>query len=194
MPNYSNKKTTHVTEKVSTASNRGMNFEHAVTSSFDYYLNQKKCLILKRPTPIHVVRVDYSNNARIKDAYFEKQSTADFNGVYQGKYIDFECKETKSKTSLPFHNIFKHQIKHLKNVIYFGGIAFFLIHFVTMGEVYLLDAEFLINEIETSNRKSIPYETIKSKGILIEQGFIPRLKILDAIDKVYFDEKTKTHC
>ena len=117
-------------KKMVSAANRGMNFEHAVSSSSSYYDDNKIAIITKRPTPIRVVKVDYSHNARIVDAYFEKQSTTDFNGVYKGKYIDFECKETKSKTSLTFNNISSHQIKHLEKVINHGGIAFFLIYFV----------------------------------------------------------------
>ena len=32
------------------------------------------------------------------------------------------------------------------------------------------------------------YEQVKSIGHIVEQGFIPRLKFLDIVDKVYFDE------
>ena len=71
--------------------NHGMDFEHAVNLSNNYFVENNMALIYKRPTPIHIVKVDY-NKARIKDAYFEKQSTTDYNGIYKGKYIDFECK------------------------------------------------------------------------------------------------------
>lgn len=174
--------------KNTTFANRGMDFEKAINSSNLYYDDQKRAIITKRPTPIHIVKVDYKNNCRITDAYFEKQSTADYNGVYRGRYIDFECKETKSKTSLSFHNIGAHQIEHLKKVIHHGGIAFFLIYFITLNEVYLLDANVIIDRYN-GERKSISITDIRELGILIEQGYIPRLKYLDAVDKVYFDEK-----
>lgn len=174
-------------EKITTFANRGMDFEKAVNSTNLFYDDQKRAIITKRPTPIHIVKVDYQDHCRIKDAYFEKQSTADYNGVYRGKYIDFECKETKSKTSLSFHNIAPHQIEHLKKVNYHGGIAFFLIYFVTLQEVYLLDSKIIINRFY-GEKRSISLNDIKQYGFLVEQGFIPRLKYLDVVDKVYFNE------
>lgn len=169
--------------------NRGMDFEHAVNSSNKYYLEQNLAVIYKRATPIHIVKVDYKNNCRIKDAYFEKQSTTDYNGIYKGKYVDFECKETKSKTSLSLNNISSHQIKHLEMVQKHGGIAFFLLFFYLLNEVYLLDASYIIDIYYKKERKSIPLNLVKEKGVLIEQGYIPRLKYLDAVEKVYFNEK-----
>lgn len=177
-------------KKILSAANRGMDFEHAVNSSNSYYDENKRAIITKRPTPIRIVKVDYAHNARIVDAYFEKQSTTDYNGVYRGKYIDFECKETKSKTALTFNNISSHQIKHLEKVISHGGIAFFLIYFVELDEVYLLDAKYVIESYHHQEiRKSLSLNYIKENGFLIEQGFIPRLKYLDVVDKVYFDGK-----
>lgn len=177
-----------IEEKPINFANRGMDFEKSINSSNKYYDDTKRAIITKRPTPIHIVKVDYKDHARIKDAYFEKQSTADYNGVYKGKYIDFECKETKSKTSLSFNNIAPHQIEHLKKVIYHGGISFFLIYFVLLDEVYLVDAQVIIDRYN-GERKSITLMDIKKYGILIKQDYIPRLNYLDAVDKVYFNEK-----
>ena len=168
------------------ASNRGMNLENDINLSNEWYTEQGLALITKRPTPINIVKVDYSRGARITDAYFEKQSTTDYNGVYKGKYLDFEAKNTKSKTSFPLSNIEAHQILHLKRVIEQGGIAFFIIQFQTRNEVYLLDASFVIHFWENSERKSIPYETFQKDGILIKQGYNPRLYYLDAVESKYF--------
>lgn len=168
------------------ASNRGMNLENDINLSNEWYTEQGLALITKRPTPINIVKVDYSRGARITDAYFEKQSTTDYNGVYKGKYLDFEAKNTKSKTSFPLSNIEAHQILHLKRVIGQGGIAFFIIQFQTRNEVYLLDASFVIHFWEHGERKSIPYETFQKDGILIKQGYNPRLYYLDAVESKYF--------
>lgn len=177
-----------IEEKPINFANRGMDFEKAINSSNKYYDDTKRAIITKRPTPIHIVKVDYKDHARIKDAYFEKQSTADYNGVYKGKYIDFECKETKSKTSLSFNNIAPHQIEHLKKVIYHGGISFFLIYFASLDEVYLVDAKIIIDRYN-GKRKSITLLDIRTYGTLVKQDYIPRLNYLDAVDKVYFNEK-----
>ena len=168
------------------AANRGMSLEEDINLSNDYYREQGIALITKRPTPINIVKVDYSKGARITDAYFEKQSTTDYNGVYQGRYIDFEAKNTKSKTAFPLSNISEHQIIHLKNVIKHGGIAFFIISFQMMNEVYLLDASFVIEFYDHGDRKSIPYDVFKKEGILIKQDYTPRLHYIDAINELYF--------
>lgn len=168
------------------ASNRGMNLENDINLSNEYYTDKGIALITKRPTPINIVKVDYSHGAKITDAYFEKQSTTDYNGVYKGKYLDFEAKNTKSKTSFPLSNIEVHQIEHLKKVLEHGGIAFFIIQFQLLNEVYLLDASFVIHYYEHGERKSIPYEVFQKEGILIEQGYSPRLYYIDAVEKKYF--------
>ena len=125
--------------------NRGMNLEEDINLSNEYYRANGLCLITKRPTPINVVKVDYTKGAIITNAYFEKQSTTDYNGVYKGRYIDFEAKSTLKLTSFPLANISKHQIEHLKQVLKHGGIAFFLIEFAKLNQVYLLDASYVID-------------------------------------------------
>ena len=163
-----------------------MNLENDINLSNEYYTEQGIALITKRPTPINIVKVDYTHGAKITDAYFEKQSTTDYNGVYKGKYLDFEAKNTKSKTSFPLSNIEKHQIEHLKRVLEHGGIAFFIIQFQTLNEVYLLDASYVIHYYEHGERKSIPYDVFKKEGIIIQQGYNPRLFYIDAVEAKYF--------
>ena len=168
------------------AANRGMSLEEDINLSNEYYRDMGIALITKRPTPVNIVKVDYSKGARITDAYFEKQSTTDYNGVYKGKYIDFEAKNTKSETSFPLSNISEHQIVHLRNVIKHGGIAFFIICFQIKNEVYLLDASFVIEFYEKGGRKSIPYDVFKEKGVLVKQDYTPRLHYIDAVETLYF--------
>ena len=185
-PNTSRKSHKSDVEISLSSANRGMNLENEINLSNQYYRDHDICLITKRPTPINIVKVDYSKGAKITHAYFEEQSTTDYNGVYKSKYIDFEAKNTKSKTSFPLSNIEKHQIIHLRRVIEQGGIAFFIIQFQTLNEVYLLDASFVIDFWENGERKSIPYEVFKKEGLPIKQGYNPRLYYLDAVDIKYF--------
>ena len=168
------------------AANRGMSLEEDINLSNEYYRDNQIALIHKRPTPINIVKVDYSKGARITDAYFEKQSTTDYNGVYKGKYVDFEAKNTKSNSAFPLSNISEHQIVHLKNVLHHGGIAFFIISFQMKDEIYLLDASFVIDFYEHGSRKSIPYEVFKKEGVLIRQDYSPRLHYIEAVDALYF--------
>lgn len=187
-PGKAKSRTSHKTKEdiSASASNRGMNLEEDINLSNEWYVDKGIALITKRPTPINIVKVDYSKGARITDAYFEKQSTTDYNGVYKGKYLDFEAKNTKSKTSFPLSNIEKHQIIHLKRVIEQGGIAFFIIQFQELGKVYLLDASFVIEFWENSERKSIPFSVFEKEGIEIKQGYNPRLFYIDAVEAKYF--------
>lgn len=170
----------------SSLANRGMALEDDINKSNEYYRDKNIALITKRPTPINVVKVDYSRGAKIIDAYFEKQSTTDYNGVFQGKYLDFEAKSTISKTSLPLANITKHQIEHIKKVQEHGGIAFFIIRFSSLNETYLIDASFVINQFKEQKRKSLSYLQLKKVAHLIEEGFQPRLDYLSVVKKVYF--------
>ena len=75
-------------------SNRGMNLEEMLNQSNNYYKEKDIALIFKKPTPIGIVDVAYENKKKIiKKAYFKEQSTLDYNGIYRGKYIDFDAKE-----------------------------------------------------------------------------------------------------
>ena len=168
-----------------THGNRGMDLEEDINLSNDFYRSNKMCLITKRPTPINVVKVDYSKGAIITNAYFEKQSTTDYNGVYRGRYIDFEAKSTLKTTSFPLANVSPHQIEHLKLVLENGGIAFFIIEFAKYEQVFLLDATYVINFYENGTRKSIPYYEFLKHGHKIKKGFAPRLNYLEIIDKIY---------
>ena len=118
-------------------------------------------------------------------------STTDYNGIYRGKPIDFEAKETRSKTSFPFKSIHPHQIEHLKQVAYHHGIGFFIIRFTSYDETFLIDANIIISRYEEGTKKSITYNDIKELGSLIQQGLTPRLHYLDNVDSLYFKEDTK---
>ncbi len=181
----SNKKNKDVAKSLSNA-NRGMSFENEINLSNEYYATNHIAFIYKRPTPINVVKVDYTKGAKIIDAYFEKQSTTDYNGIYKGRYIDFEAKSCQSKTSFPLHNISPHQIQHLKNIVEAGGIAFFIIEFSKYKEVYLIDSKYIIDAYENGLKKSITYQQIKSIGKNVKQSFRPRLDYISIIDELYF--------
>ena len=185
--NKISKKSSKSTRKSASFShgNRGLNLEDDINLSNDFYRANGLCLITKRPTPINVVKVDYSKGAIITNAYFEKQSTTDYNGVYKGRYIDFEAKSTLKLTSFPLANISKHQIEHLKQVLKHDGIAFFIIEFAKKDQVFLLDASYVINFYENGERKSIPYKDVQTNGFEIKKGIAPRLNYLDIIDKIY---------
>ncbi|WP_017755541.1 Holliday junction resolvase RecU [Calidifontibacillus oryziterrae] len=173
-------------------SNRGMTLEDDINETNEYYLACGKAVIHKKPTPIQIVSVDYPKRsaAVIKEAYFKLQSTTDYNGVYRGRYIDFEAKETKNKTSFPLKNFHEHQITHMKAVLKQNGICFVLLRFSTTDEIFFLKANSLFtywDEQEKGGRKSIPKADIEQLGNLIPISLNPRIDYLQIIDQVYFD-------
>ncbi len=184
MINYPNKKNSF-NNALKVYANRGMNLEEAINITNQYYLDQGIACIHKKPTPIQIVKMDYTNGARIIDGYFKSPSTTDYNGVYKGKYIDFEAKETQNKTSFPFHNISEHQIKHLETVLKHGAIAFLIINFSKLDETYFLDAKHILHYYYQEDRKSIPYSFIKENGYLLKQGYFTRVDYLEVINKYY---------
>lgn len=184
MINYPNKKNSFNKVKIEHA-NRGMNLEEIINNTNLFYLEENIAVIHKKPTPIQVLKIDYQDKGKIKEAYFKSPSTTDYNGVYKGKYVDFEAKETISKTSFPFSNISTHQIEHLRKVINQQGIAFLIISFSYLQEIYFLEAKIMIEYMESSKRKSIPYSLIKEKGHLLNQSFFGRIDYLKIIDDFY---------
>ncbi len=165
---------------------RGMNLEDDINLSNKFYLNQNKAVIYKKPTPITIVKVNYPNreHAVIKEAYFKTPSTTDYNGIYKGKYIDFEAKETKL-TSFPLTNIHEHQINHLRKIEEHGGIGFLIVRFVKFNKTFLLESNKLFSFLDTTKRKSIPLAYFEKQGHLIKDKYQPRVDYLQVIDKLY---------
>ncbi len=166
--------------------NRGMSFEADINITNAYYKDNDIAIIYKKPTPITINKVDYKSrvDAVIREAHFNTPSTTDYNGIYKGKYIDFEAKETKLNY-FPLSNIHKHQIEHLKSIVRHGGIGFILVYFTKLDKIYLLEADKLCSFIEKNERKSIPIEYFKKFGYLIKPKFNPRIDYLNIIDQIY---------
>ena len=164
-------------------SNRGMNLEYLINNANKYYLENDIAVIHKKPTPIQLVDVDYKKN-EIKKAFFKDKSTLDYNGLYRGKYIDFDAKEAHTKTSFPLANIHGHQIKHMEDVLRHGGITFLIVYI--NDEYYIIKGEDLIIFINSNTRKSIPCSYFESNCYKIELTLNPVLNYLKVLDDIYF--------
>lgn len=172
---------------------RGMLFEQELNKSNEYYININKALIYKKPTPIRIVKVDYPNrsHAKIVEAYYQTPSTTDYNGIYRGKYIDYEAKETQN-LSFAFNHIFPHQIEHLKKVDQHGGIAFVIIFFKRVNKIYLIDIKDFYKVYkagENGEKHSIKYTDIETLGGLeVNIGYSPVIDYLKQVDLKYFSD------
>ena len=167
-----------------TYGNRGMDLEEEINLSNQYYLDRDIAVIYKKPTPITITKVNYPSRveAVIKEAYFKTPSTTDYNGIYKGKYIDFEAKETTLK-AFPLKNIHKHQIKHLEKITNHGGIGFLIVRFSKLNQTFYLSYEMLKKFITEEKRKSIPIDYFKEHAHIIKDTYQPRIDYLKIVDK-----------
>ena len=166
-------------------SNRGMGLENDLNQANKYYLDNNIAVIYKKPTPITINKVNYKSrsDAIITEARFKIPSTTDYNGIYKGKYIDFEAKETKNKTSFPLSNIHTHQIDHLRKIVNMGGIGFIIVRFTMLNQTYYLNGKELFLFLDNENRKSIPLSYFKEKGYLLKEKLRPLVDYLEAVER-----------
>ena len=167
--------------KITFYGKRGMTLEEDINLTNEYYKEKNIALIYKKPIPIKVLKIN-SSKTRILDAFYETKSTLDYSGIYKQKYIEFDAKETNSKTSFPLANIHQHQIEHIKNIVNYKGIVFLIIRFNILNKTYVLEGEKLLNFINKEERKSIPINYFEENCQLIELKYRPRLDYLKLID------------
>ena len=191
--NYPTPKNTNIkTDSIKTIS-RGMMFENELNKSNEYYININKALIYKKPTPVRIVKVEYPNrsHAKIVEGYYQTPSTTDYNGIYRGKYIDYEAKETNN-LSFSFDHIFKHQIDHLLKVNEHGGIAFIIIFFKKVDKIFIVDIKPFYEQYIKQDKRSIKHTEIESIGGLeVSRGYAPLIDYLKQVDELYFKENKK---
>lgn len=163
--------------------NRGMDLENLINEANDYYIKENLAIIYKKPTPVDIKKVTYKCKTEYIEGVLKQKSTLDYVGVYKGKYLDFDAKSTKSKTSFALSNIHNHQLKHIERIIDNGGISFLIIEI--NSQFFILDGKILLEFIHSNSRKSIPYEFIKACGIEIKLNYNPTLDYLKEIDRLF---------
>lgn len=175
---------------------RGMTLEEEINESNKYYRSHDIAVIYKKPTPIQIVKVDYPKRSRavIKEAYFRQASTTDYNGIYNGYYVDFEAKETKHKNTFPLKNFHQHQIDHLKACQKQGGICFVIIKYVLLKRYFIMPAQNLITYWDNQKHdgaKSIQFKQIVDCSIEINSSYNPTLPYIEAVQQLIDNEKEK---
>ena len=157
--------------------NYGLDFEHLIDKSNDYYKSEKIAFINKKPTPIKILSV--SGN-KISDAIFEKKSTTDYNGIYNGYHIDFEAKSTVKSTFNIASNIHEHQLEHMQNIFEAGGITFIIIFFKTENRIFLIPFENLINIVKSS----VNVNECENLGFELKESLNPSIDYISIVDKL----------
>ena len=184
MFNYPNKKSNFIQK--TKYSNRGMELEEDINFANKYYLNNDIAVIHKKPIPIQIVEVNYPNraSAMITKAFYKTPSTTDYNGLWNGRYIDFEAKETHSATSFSLNNIHEHQIKHMQKILNHGGITFIIVRFKKIDKTFLLPFKhftFFYERAQNGGRKSIKLSEFEKTAFELSFNYKIRLDYLSII-------------
>ncbi|WP_018130124.1 Holliday junction resolvase RecU [Effusibacillus pohliae] len=160
--------------------NRGMDFEQLIEFANAQYLSKGWAIIQKVPTPWKVIR----RGKQIVSAFPEKKSTVDFVGVFNGRPIAFDAKSTRERTRFELDQVEPHQVDFLRRWQDNGGIAFLLIEFAVLREVYAMQ----FRELEKwwigrmrGGRQSIPYQEIRLSCYRVEPNRGIALDYLGAV-------------
>lgn len=140
---------------------RGSTLEDMINHTNEIYREKKLALIQKIPTPITPITIEKSTR-HITLAYFDQKSTVDYVGAVQGIPVCFDAKECAVKT-FPLQNVHEHQIRFMKEFEEQGGIAFIILHFTALDEMYYMpfrDLEKFWKRMEAGGRKSFTYDEI----------------------------------
>ena len=140
---------------------RGSTLEEMINRTNEQYRDKHLALIQKVPTPITPIKID-KESRHITLAYFEKKSTVDYIGAVQGIPVCFDAKECAVKT-FPLQNLHEHQIRFMKEFEEQGGIAFIILHFTALDEMYYVpfrDLEKFWKRMEAGGRKSFIYDEV----------------------------------
>ena len=140
---------------------RGSTLEDLINRTNDSYREKKLALIQKIPTPITPIEID-KKSRHITLAYFDMKSTVDYIGAVQGIPVCFDAKECAVKT-FPLQNVHEHQIRFMKEFEEQGGIAFIILHFTALDELYYVpfrDLETFWKRMQDGGRKSFTYDEV----------------------------------
>jgi len=140
---------------------RGSTLEDFINYSNDSYREKKLALIQKIPTPITPINID-KQNRHITLAYFDQKSTVDYIGTVQGIPVCFDAKECAAKT-FPLQNVHAHQIQFMREFEEQRGIAFIILQFTSLDEVYYIPFRklyFFWERMEKGGRKSFTYDEL----------------------------------
>ena len=160
---------------------RGSTLEDLVNHTNEYYQEKGLALMQKIPTPVTPVRMD-KERRQITLAYFDQASTVDYIGAIQGIPVCFDAKECSAQT-FPLQNVHPHQVNFMERFEQQEGIAFLLIFYVKMNQLYYMrfaELKKFWERAEQGGRKSIRFEELNPEYFMsLQRGsLIPYLEYL----------------
>lgn len=174
-----------MTRLSSSQSNRGMELETLLNYTNESYLARGIAVVHKRPTPVKIVK---TKGSRVLSAFLEAPSTVDYEGVYNGRSLQFEAKQTKEKQRFPLDNVHPHQVEHMRGCMKQGAVTFVVLEFSSLHEIFFVPGKMIVDawdKAKDGGRKSIPYEDINVMCYLIKPGRGVPLDYLAVVDKLH---------
>ncbi|QHX36009.1 Holliday junction-specific endonuclease [Spiroplasma sp. TIUS-1] len=139
--------------------NKGMFLETILNHNIERLNIEGSCQIFKMPINSKIISKE-SDKFLVK---LNKNYFCDYIGIYRGRYIEFEAKETEL-SYFSLSNIKKHQLAKIKMISELGGIGFFIVYFHLTNDYFCLT----INELQNFNVNKIPYDWFSNNGTKIE--------------------------
>lgn len=154
-------------------SNKGMLLESIIETSINWINKTDQGWFTKQDVPIKINKVN--NNKIIGTLY--KKSNVDYYGIYKGKFICFEAKQT-NKDKFYTNNIKENQFSFLETIFNNKGISFLIIMFTKYDSIYLVNFKKLKENIQ----KFIDINWCEYNGIKLELLLPGKIDILSKIE------------
>lgn len=148
--------------------NRGKELEKIIDDTNEVYRENGIADIRKVPTPFKPLRL----KGALVTGHFMTPDWVDYVGVYNGRAVCIEAKQTKGK-SFPLKNIHEQQLSFLESWYKNGAHTYLLVNFSDLDEYYLLPYFNLKEAIEREKeggRKSISIDEMRLWAHRITKG------------------------
>ncbi|MBC7342549.1 MAG: Holliday junction resolvase RecU [Clostridia bacterium] len=146
--------------------NRGRALEEMVELTLDLYRKEGIAVVHKIPTPWVVRR----KGGLITGAFPAKKSSVDFFGVWRGRAVAFDAKETSEKSRFPLKSVPDHQMAFLSDWKEAGGIAGVLVWFRRARRIFWVPAKTLTRAREAGKKSLALDELASGAGVEIPEG------------------------
>jgi recombination protein U len=143
--------------------NRGMLLETIINNTIKQYKQKGVAIFHKKSLDIKFSALD--GTKKIKNGVIISKSTVDYYGIYQGSFVAFEAKSSKTNT-IPKNNFKVHQHNYLKTIKKHGGLAFYILLFKETNAFFLVDVSLINYE-----KKSITIQYVRDKAIELDLLF-----------------------
>lgn len=168
---------------MSSHANRGMGLEEMINYSNEIYRNKRMAVVYKRSTPVKILR---TRGTKV-EGYLEAANTVDFEGVFNGRSLQFEAKSTRKTDRLDLSLFQEHQVEHMRACLNQGAVVFALVEFVTHGQVFYVPGKVVIDawdKHKAGGRASISYDDLSAQCSLVCTGRGVPLDYIAVVDKV----------